>query len=519
MHIDARAIDDQSIIEGDICIIGAGAAGISIALEWNNSPYKVILLEGGGFEYDDTVQELYRGELTGRPYFPIKSSRLHFFGGTTGHWGGVCSTFDEIDFKKRDWVDNSGWPIKLQDIAPFYPRAHPILDLGACEWDLKYWQKQNPALKPLPLDKNVMWSKVWQQSPPTRFGTKYKDTIVNAKNIYLYTYANVVDINAVENVSAIKQVTVKNSAGKQHTVKARFFILACCAIQNSRLLLASNKQAAAGLGNDNDLVGRYFMEHPHIKSGELRLLNPDPLKLYELVEGTKVRAQLAFSEKTQTELKVLNGTIALLPQEFAENSISNIKMWSNDDPRKSLDSFAKYNSLDKRSFFERHFMPSKLFKAYGLTTVMEQVPNPLSRVTLNNEKDALGVPRVNLNWQMLPLDKKTVTTLSKVLGQQVGAAGIGRVRLPDFMLDEKDDNIPSDFVSGGWHQMGTTRMSDDPKTGVVDANCKVHGINNLFVAGSSCYTTGGAANPTLTVVAISLRLSDHIKEQIKLPLT
>lgn len=519
MHIDARAIDDQSIIEGDICIIGAGAAGISIALEWNNSPYKVILLEGGGFEYDDTVQELYRGELTGRPYFPIKSSRLHFFGGTTGHWGGVCSTFDEIDFKKRDWVDNSGWPIKLQDIAPFYPRAHPILDLGACEWDLKYWQKQNPALKPLPLDENVMWSKVWQQSPPTRFGTKYKDTIVNAKNIHLYTYANVVDINAVENVSAIKQVTVKNSAGKQHTVKARFFILACCAIQNSRLLLASNKQAAAGLGNDNDLVGRYFMEHPHIKSGELRLLNPDPLKLYELVEGTKVRAQLAFSEKTQTELKVLNGTIALLPQEFAENSISNIKMWSNDDPRKSLDSFAKYNSLDKRSFFERHFMPSKLFKAYGLTTVMEQVPNPLSRVTLNNEKDALGVPRVNLNWQMLPLDKKTVTTLSKVLGQQVGAAGIGRVRLPDFMLDEKDDNIPSDFVSGGWHQMGTTRMSDDPKTGVVDANCRVHGINNLFVAGSSCYTTGGAVNPTLTVVAISLRLSDHIKEQIKLPLT
>jgi choline dehydrogenase-like flavoprotein len=515
MHIDARTIDDQSVIEGDICIIGAGAAGISIAMEWNNSAYKVILLEGGGFEYDDAVQELYKGEMTGLPYFPTKSSRLHMFGGTTGHWGGICSPFDAIDFKKRDWVENSGWPIELKDMLPFYPRANPILDLGPSEWDLKYWQKQDPSLKQLPLDENVIWSKIWQQSPPTRFGKKYKDSIVNAKNIYLYTYANVVDIAAVENVSAIKEVKVKNGSGKQHTVKAKYFILACCAIQNSRLLLASNKQAPAGLGNNNDLVGRYFMEHPHIKSGELRLLNPDPLKLYELVQGTKVRAQLAFSEKIQTELKLLNGTIGLLPQEFAENSVSNIKMWSNDDPRKSLDSFTKYNSLDKRSFFKRHFMPDKLFNAFGLTTVMEQVPNAASRVTLNAEKDSLGVPRTSLKWLMSPLDKKTVSAFSKILGQQVGAAGIGRVRVPEFMLDDKDDNIPTEFVSGGWHHMGTTRMSDSPKTGVVDANCKVHGIDNLFVAGSSCYTTGGAVNPTLTVVAISLRLSDHIKERIK----
>lgn len=119
MHIDARLIDDKSIIEGDICIIGAGATGISIALEWANSPYKVILLEGGGFEYDDKVQELYNGEITGQPYYPMKSSRLHYFGGSTGHWGGMCSNFDEIDFEKRDWVEHSGWPVSLQQIASF----------------------------------------------------------------------------------------------------------------------------------------------------------------------------------------------------------------------------------------------------------------------------------------------------------------------------------------------------------------------------------------------------------------
>ena len=285
MHIDARQLDDHSVIEGDICIIGAGAAGITMALELENSPYKVILLEGGGFEYDDKVQELYNGKLIGHPYYPMKSSRLHYFGGSTGHWGGMCSTFDDIDFRQRDWVEHSGWPIKREDIASYYPKAHTILDLGPYEWDVKYWQKQNPLLIPLPLDENVIWSKMWQFSPPTRFGAKYKDAVVNAKNIHLFTYANVTDISAAENISTINEVTIKNYTGKQHTVKARYFVLACCAIQNARILLACNKQAPAGLGNDNDIVGRYFMEHVEIDSGELWLKKSDPLDLYKMGLG------------------------------------------------------------------------------------------------------------------------------------------------------------------------------------------------------------------------------------------
>lgn len=516
MHVDARLIDDNSIIEGDICIIGAGAAGISIAREWANSPYKTILLEGGGFDYDDKVQELYNGKLTGHPYFPMKASRLHFFGGSTNHWGGMCATFDAIDFKKRDWVKNSGWPITLEDIAPFYPRAVPILDLKGPEWGVAYWQNQNPLLKPLPIDENVIWNKMWQFSPPTRFGPKYKDEIVAAKNIHLYTYANVTDITATENIGTITQVTVKNYTGKQHTVKAKYFILACCSIQNSRLLLASNKQAANGIGNNNDLVGRYFMEHPHVEAGELWLSNADSLQLYQMDKAKNPRAELAISEKKQIELQVLNGTVALEALEFTKNRISNIKMYSDNDPRKSMDSLKKFSQLDKRSFFERHFMPSKLTKAYGLLTRMEQEPNPSSRVTLSNEKDALGVPRANLDWRMSPIDKKTVVAISTLLGKQVGAAGIGRVRLPDFMLDDKQDTIPNELVSGGWHHIGTTRMSDNPKEGVVDADCKIHGVSNLYVAGASCFTTGGAVNPTLTTVAISLRLSDHLKEKIKI---
>jgi choline dehydrogenase-like flavoprotein len=514
MHLDARELEDKSVIEGDICIIGAGAAGISMALEYVNTPYKVILLEGGGFEYDDKVQELYNGKLTGHPYYPNKASRLHYFGGSTGHWGGMCSTFDNIDFVKRDWVENSGWPIKREDIAPYYPKAHSILDLGPFEWDLKYWMEQNPDFVPLPLDEKIIWNKMWHFSPPTRFGTKYKDAVVNASNIHLYTYANVVDIKATENISSIQQVTVKNYAGKQHTVKAKYFILACCSIQNARILLSCNKQAHAGLGNDNDLVGRYFMEHVEIKSGELWLNHSNPLKLYEMLAGTKVRAELAISAAKQEELKVLNATISLMPLEMSKNTIPSIKLWSNEDPRKSLDSFKKYSSLDKRNFFQRLVSKKDIFQSFGLFTRAEQLPNPASRVVLSDEKDELGMPRANLNWALSAIDKKTVFTINELLGQQIGAAGIGRVKLKDWLVDKTDDQLP-DYTSGGWHHIGTTRMSDNPKTGVVDANCKIHGINNFYIAGASCYTTGGAVNPTLTAVALSLRLTDHIKNKIK----
>jgi choline dehydrogenase-like flavoprotein len=516
MHIDARQIDNESVIEGDICIIGAGASGISIALDWENTPYKVILLEGGGFDYDDQVQELLNGKITGHPYYPMKSSRLHYFGGATGHWGGMCSTFDAIDYKKRDWVENSGWPIKQEDMAAFYPKAHDILELGPYQWDAKYWQDQNASFVSLPLDENAIWNKIWHFSPPTRFGSRYKEAIVNAKNIHLYTYANVVDIDAVENVSSIKEVTVKNHAGKQHKVKAKYFIMACCAIQNSRLLLACNKQAHKGLGNDNDLVGRYFMEHLELHTGELWLNHKDSLKLYQIGNKEKVRAELAISEKMQESLKVLNATVSLMPLEMARKLQPAVKVYTYDDPRKSSDTLWKYSNtynLDKRNFIQR-MLTGNDHNAFGLYTRAEQAPNPSSRVVLSEEKDALGVPRANLNWALSPIDKKTVFSINHLIAQQVGIAGIGRVKLKDWLIDETDKELP-DYTSGGWHHMGTTRMSENAKQGVVDANCKVHGINNLYIAGSSCFATGGSVNPTLTVVAISLRLSDYLKGKMK----
>lgn len=507
MHIDARKLNNNSIIEGDICIVGAGTAGISIALEWMNSPYKVILLEGGGFEYDDQVQDLNGGKTTGQKYFPLKSSRLRYFGGTTGHWAGMCSPLDHVDFRKRDWVPHSGWPIVKEDLDPFYARAHKTLGLGPYEYSFDYWRKEIPNLNPFPLDDKVVWNKMWQFST-ARFGNLYRDTILKARNIHLYTYANVVNLEASEGVNSIREAQTRDHSGKTHTVRAKHFILACGAIQNARMLLASNKQAPAGLGNQNDVVGRYFMEHLEVSSAELWLTKPFPTDLYNWSYGvTRASAELAITEETQEQFKILNGTASFAPLVFAKHVKQRMEVWQNEDPRESAKNmFAEWDRAGAEAEKEG---TGSIQRAYMLNTRIEQAPNPNSRVTLGSEKDGLGVPRASLNWEFTPLDKRSIRKIYELLGQQMGIAGLGRVKLLEFLRDENNYTFPDD-TNGGWHHMGTTRMSEDPKKGVVDANCQVHGIQNLHVAGSGCFTTSGAPNPTLTLVSLSIRLSDYV---------
>lgn len=509
MHIDARNLDNGSQIVGDICIVGAGAAGISMALDLKDLNKKIILLESGGFEYDDQVQDLYDGKNLGQRYYPLRSCRLHFFGGTTGHWAGMCSPYDPIDFRPRAWVPNSGWPITREELDPFYAKANKVLELGPYRYDQAYWNEQNPQV-PLPLSGDIFWNKMWQFSPPTRFGTRYRDDIVNAPNIHLYTYCNLTNIEVDPGVNRVLQVEVKNHAGKTHTVKARQFVLACGAIQNARMLLASNKQNKSGLGNDHDLVGRYFMEHLEVRSGELYLERQHPMDLYMFPERDGIaRAEISLTEKAQEEHRILNGTISFTPTEFTKNQKPMIDVWTNEDPRKSFDNLIV--NFDDWINADESFDLSQS-RVFELFTRMEQAPNPDSRVVLSDEVDSLGVPKANLHWDLTELDQESLRKIYRLFGKEVGKAGIGRVKLYEFLWDaNKDDMLGT--LGGGWHHMGTTRMHEDPKRGVVDANCKVHGLSNLYVAGSACCSTSGAPNPTLNLVALSLRLSDHLKNQ------
>jgi choline dehydrogenase-like flavoprotein len=515
VHIDVRTLENGSVIEGDLCIVGAGAAGISMAMEWIGASQRVLLLEAGGFDYDPRMQELYRGEIVGLPYFPLQAARLHYFGGTTGHWAGFCSPFDPIDFEPREWVPHSGWPFKRAHLDPYYTRAQRVLELGPYEYEAAQWQRRDPKLVPFPLDPSVVWTKMWQFSPPTRFGTRYRDAIVGAKNVHLYTNAPVREIDPIEGVTAVDGLRVRTLEGKEVRVRAKHYVLAASTIQNARLLLASNSRVASGLGNAHDLVGRFFMEHLEMPSGVFVELGDRAANaaMYAFEWGlTKARGELALNAAVQRQRRVLNATVSLNPQGLDEEGKSTFQ-WATpevvDAQRERSGRTADTAATPRRDTTQQRGSS----RGFHLQSRQEQAPNPASRVTLSTERDELGMPRVRFDWRLTELDRRSFRDFYDVLGREMGRAGVGRVQMRPWVLEKPGAPWPSS-VGGGWHHMGTTRMHPDPKQGVVNADCQVHGIANLSIAGAAVFPTAGAANPTLTLVAMSLRLSDHLKSTL-----
>jgi choline dehydrogenase-like flavoprotein len=496
MHSDARSLPDGTEINTDLCIIGAGAAGISIAQEFANTKYEVTLLEAGGFEQEPAVQSLYKGMNTGLPYFPLHSARLRYFGGTTNHWSGWCSILDPIDFKERDWVPLSGWPLTLEDLKPFYRRAHPLCDLGRFSYNLDYWKEESEEFSGFNFEGPSLTTKVFKWSAPTRFGEKYRSEIVEAENITLWTHANVTEIETEETGKRATGLQIQCLNGKEHHAKARRYVLACGGLENPRLLLNSNRRRSNGIGNENELVGRYFMEHPHIVSAKLELTEwPSPAYLGGTREGGSPFALLALSEQEQRSHRTLNYAAFLEPEKYDRS----LPKWLYQVPNvRGLEYYARSYLGD----------PPTL----RVSSRIEQRPNPNSRVLLDSETDSLGQPKIKLNWSLTEDEKRTISVANQTIGEVLGQRGLGRLQVMDWATDSVD-SWP-DSLRGGWHHMGTTRMSKSPQRGVVDPNCKIHSVENLYVAGSSVYPTSGTANPTLTLVALALRLSDHLKEQL-----
>lgn len=511
MHTDARTLADGTTLEADVCIVGAGAAGIPLACSFIGAGRRVLLLEGGGFDREDALQALYGGVVSGLPYFPLEAARLHYFGGSTGHWGGFCAPLDAIDFARRDWVPGSGWPITAADLAPWYAAAHPLLDLGPAEYDPAWWARQDATRERLPLDPAVVHEKIWQFSAPTRFGSKFRDAIVQAPDVHLYTHANVVALTPRDGGAAIDSLTIRHFDGRTITVRAARVVLACSTMQNVRLLLASTAASERGIGNAYDQVGRGFMEHLEMPIGTAALLRPQSMAFYAYAFGrTNARAELVLSAETQRRLGTLNASVALEA------------LTPGAEPRGSFEAFPpaeleEYRRETRDSLTEAMRDSARTHDAaavrrsprFALAVRQEQAPNAASRITLTRERDALGMPRIDFHWALTSLDRASLRTTLLTLGQEFGRHGIGRVQLREW-LRAPDGDWPNP-VSGGWHDLGATRMSASPRDGVVDATCRVHGVSNLYLAGGGVFATAGCANPTLTIVALALRLGAHLR--------
>jgi choline dehydrogenase-like flavoprotein len=526
--IDLREHGDATLAESDVCIVGAGVAGLVLARRLHELGRTVCVLESGGLDFEQPTQDLYRGENVGMPYYDLDQSRLRFFGGTLGIWGGRCALLDPIDFEHRDWVPHSGWPISRADLDPYYRVAHSQFELGDFNYEHDIWSALGVATHAF--DPDRLTTGLWRfDEKSERFGTSRSKDLFDSAGVRIVLHANVVHVQADAGARSIRHLVVRPLDGKAREVKSRHYVLACGAIENARLLLASNDVEAAGIGNRRDQVGRYFMEHPTGRIGRVHTDRPydmwDAFQKRFMPSGPPLAPVLRLGDATQRATRALNSVATFKLQRppalgvpLGNRIYQNLKHGIDPDRRgRALDHAYRgvraWFHREIRSAFER--MRARMGKS-GLYLIVrgEQAPNPDSRVRLSRERDALGQLRADLDWQLCDADKHSAKVFVETFDAELRRLGVGHVEASDWLKDPGPqwpvDPTVGNHPIAGYHQMGTTRMSADPAEGVVTADCNVFGYDNLFVAGSSVFATSGWANPTLTIAALSLRLADRL---------
>ncbi|MDF1637850.1 GMC oxidoreductase [Alcanivorax jadensis] len=503
MFFDALKGELPESLSVDVCIIGAGVAGITIAKQLKNEGLRIALVESGGLQLNPDVQDLYNGENIGLPYDPLDACRLRFFGGTSNHWGGWTRPMDRVDFEKREWIPWSGWPITLDDVAPYYEQAQNLVEVDGTPYDAEFFSPESSTN--YLVDRANIETKIFKLSPPTRFLKSYKVDFNDAHSVVVLLNSNVVDFVLSESGKTVQAAQIKTLAGKNTAVTATHFVLACGGIENARILLNCRKANKSGLGNDDDLVGRFFSDHDGILSGNAvlgqRLLKSTFYQLHvpEIVRkaglNTRIVPAFTLAEKILREKSLPNFNTYVLPVPDNAKAKGSLSIYPDIEGLVNFVEGTPLHPAGSRRFFQ-------------LVTAFENTPNPNSRVMLGDKRDALGLLRCKLNWQRSDNDEILARRLTMEFSRQFALAGLGRVNI------DKDNIWPQKSLEIGRHHMGTTRMSSSPKHGVVDKNCRVHTTNNLFVAGSSVFASYGFAQPTLTIIALALRLSSHIKQQV-----
>ena len=456
----------------DCAIIGAGPAGISCAKRLAEIGFRCIVLEGGGRSLSDQSQSVYDGKTVGDPYLPLVSSRLRYFGGTSGHWAGWSRPLDAIDFNRGYLDPVYSWPIDKYDLDPYLIDALNHIDLSGVFADEVY-------------DDEFGINEIeFKFSPPTRFGDKYHDAFAQSDKLDLVLNANFLRFIGSPQRPGYDAARLAGYNGKEENVSARFFVLAAGGIENSRLLLWQRRVQESSILKESLPIGQYWMEHPHATVG-------DGIADIDFNSGTRY---FSLTKGIQQDFGILNAGLRLsgMPYEGTKRVIADL-MCVAPKVGKRLAGLAG----------------KRLVCGMSIRAAWEQAPDVSNRVELNNsELDRFGMPRPILHWRLTDLDRKTIKYTLGQLGDMFKRKDIGRVRIADWLAS--DDHIPSSDEIGGYHHMGGTRMGTDASISVVDSNAKVHGVDNLYVAGSSVFPTGGHANPTLTIIQLALRLADHL---------
>ncbi|HEX2116843.1 MAG TPA: GMC family oxidoreductase [Alphaproteobacteria bacterium] len=508
-------------MDAAICIIGGGAAGITLALEFAGTPLDAVVVESGGLTYNSATQALARGAVVGLDYSDLEGERVRQLGGSTEHWGGECRPLAPEDLLPRPWIPHSGWPIQADDLVPYFKRADRTVEIAGYEqfatpdWDSVI--RRLPPLEALRFEGGNVVPRAFQNSPPTRFGQRYRGDLERAANVRVLLNANLVGFETNETRRQVRSAQVACLGGPRFAIQARTYVLSTGTIENARILLAAGEPDRQGLGNAHDVVGRYF--HEHVAFQSVAALLPARRAALEPYKALRSQATVAaaFTEAAQRDRQLSNFTIFFDPRAAGseEPSVRSFQALvggarAGRVPNEVLSHLGEVLSdlpAVARYAWNRLSSRDEAVGFFDLTLLMEQIPNPDSRVWLGRERDALGIPIAELEWRLTDLDRVMLLRALEHTAREVGAGGVGRIQI----RIAEDGHDAMGRLTHSSHPMGTTRMHDDPRQGVVDRNCRVHGMANLYVAGASVFTTGGAASPTYNLVALAIRLADHIK--------
>ncbi len=564
-------------LDADIVIVGGGMAGLTLATEFAGASLRIVILESGVVGLDDRYQELNRVECAGDDHFDPQSAfrvkyhgancpvwdpqiepygmRLRAFGGSSAYWGGKVATFDAVDFTARPWAPGTGWPISPEDLAPYYDRTSPYLNLGPNIYDERLWPLLEKAPFDPPIDPTKLRTTFWQfarskvdKLDMVRFGKEY--IAVANPDTEVFIDATVTRIDLTDDASAFKGVAVSTYEGEQYYLTARTCVVAASAIENARLLLASNHQLPRGIGNQGDVLGRYLMDHPGALLGSVPASDAKPLLRRFGFFGLRHNLQthmymhgLSVADEVQRSEHLLNTAMFMLEDVSVDDPfkaavrLAKLKRGTIlRDIRSVLSGFGLLAKGVGMKIFQSNYMPERLkdliintairlnpnmvvreyqsinmphkLFAYDIHGITEQAPNPESRITLADSVDRFGVPRAAVDWKVGVLEATSLMRAAETLRDEFARIGLPAPKLVDWI--EKREPETARLIDMA-HSMGTTRMSSDPASGVVDTDCRVHGVEGLYVAGGSVFPTSGHANPTLMILSLVIRLADHLK--------
>ncbi len=547
MLIDTTIQMPDNVLQFDVCIVGSGPAGITLAREISRSGLRVCLLESGGHKPVEEPQNLNTGAVDsahGYEKQTLRKGRRRQFGGTANLWNHKVRrgyaryiryvSLDEIDFERRDWVPESGWPFSRREFQPFYERAQQVCGIGKFD----YRAVETGPSKNRPWETEKLESVVSQFGSSKIFLDHYRQELFRDERVTVILRSVLLRFQMDSLSRAITSVHAGIPDGRKFQVRAKAFVLAAGGLENARILLLQDTLQPNGLGNQHDMVGRCFMDHPQIKLGTLipsssAVFGQAGFYDQHDVGGQAIMFKLHVRPEVMRSEKMLNLCAVLVPhfKDLRSNSLAVLHQLLFRGPRflwrhRSAEHrhFPPNNGEPHRSFRQRLLEDyysegcsgwsrlsglERRFGQFGVQSLVEQSPDRSNRIILQEQTDAFEQRKAKVFWRWNELDLRSIRQAQQIFREELATAGIGTF----IPVEEAVGAQPRRFNSPH-HFLGTTRMHDNPRNGVVDADCRVHDVPNLFIAGSSVFPTGGFANPTLTIVALALRLAIHLQSEL-----